>query len=242
MRPVAVLALAILTACSSPAGSEGSDAASPPSSPGEALVTRYTWTGPGQEAPQGPYAPKDECGEVERSYEFRIALADAVLARDTEALIAMSDPEIDLGFGGDFGHADMRRQLAESNLFEELEKVLALGCAASEDGTLTMPWYFAQDMGEADPFETFLVTGDRIPVFASPQDTLENATPVALLSWELVEQDQSVDPSATHQPIVLADDRKGYMRNEHLRSVIDYRLIARNEGGKWILAGIYAGD
>ena len=83
-----ICAAALLSSCSasSDAGQQAGPQApssanegpvAPPKSPGEALVTRLTWPRP----PQGDFAPQEECARLQGSYAFRIALADAVLAR-----------------------------------------------------------------------------------------------------------------------------------------------------------------
>ena len=103
--------------------------------------------------PQGRFAPRDECGILPGYSEFREALESAVAKRDAKSLAAIADPKIKLDFGGGGGRAELQSRLsgAELPLWEELDEILDLGCAVNAPNSTSMPWYFAQDMGDVDP-------------------------------------------------------------------------------------------
>lgn len=269
MRLIAGAALVALAACSgaaepeepeeaqtsvdasAPATSEElpAQAAAPPVSAGEALLTSLTWSGLDGEGPSGPFAPRDDCGDAEGAYEFRIALADAVIARDADALVALSSPNIKLDFGGGEGREELRRRLSEPGwlLWEELAEVLPLGCAVGSGGWLTIPWHFAQDIGQHDPYALEIVLGDHVPL--RRQASMDGEV-LRFLSWEGVERlsyyrelsQEDFDPEI-FELVTTADGTEGFVERARLRSLIDFRMIIeRGDSGEWELRSFLAGD
>jgi hypothetical protein len=226
MRPLAGLGLAALVACGVPADSQAETPSVQPANASE---------------PKGTYAPRDDCGELDGAHAFRTALAAAVEARDAEALVALADPDIKLDFGGGQGTAELRKRLADPDyrLWDELEQVLPLGCAANSQDVFTLPWYFAQDFGELDSFSGMIVMGEDVPLRAAPRG---DAEVLERISWDAVElQGYLGDEDAF---VLVADDRgrEGYIARANLRSLIDYRLIAERAAGKWAITAFVAGD
>ena len=189
---------------------------------------------------KGRWAPRDTCAEVEGADRFRQRLSAAVEARDTDALVALAAEDIKLDFGGGAGAAELRARLEDDsrNLWGELDTLMALGCSANEQGGITIPWYFDQDMGPIDPFMGMLVTGEDVPVFAGPDPDSRRLTQV---SWDVVEI-ASFDPEKPRQQIELAEDETGFIATDKLRSLIDYRLIASSRNGRWRITSFIAGD
>ena len=189
---------------------------------------------------KGEWAPRDECGAVEGAARFRERLAAAVEARDADALVALAAEDIELDFGGGAGSAELRARLADEDggLWDELDALMALGCAANDEGGITIPWYFAQDMGEVDPFAAFLVTGEDVPVLTAPSVSADRLDKV---SWDLVELG-SYQPEKPFQEIKVADGGTGFIATDKLRSLVDYRLIASSRNGRWRITAFIAGD
>lgn len=189
---------------------------------------------------KGEFAPSDECGELPGAAAFRAQLGAAVKARDADKLIALAAPDVELDFGGGSGTAELRRRLAEPDrgLWNELEALTALGCAANDEGGITLPWLFVQDFGERDPMMTMIVTGEDVPTYATADATEPNGT----LSWAAVELAEGLQPNATRQRVKTADGKTAFVAADRLRSVIDYRLIASSRDGKWSFTSLVAGD
>jgi hypothetical protein len=189
---------------------------------------------------RGPWAPRDTCAEVEGSGSFRERLAVAVEARDADALVALAAEDIKLDFGGGEGKAELRKRLEDDsrNLWDELDALIALGCSANEQGGITIPWYFDQDMGAIDPFMGMLVMGEDVPVYAGADP---NSARRATISWDVVEI-ASLDPESPRQRVELPDDSVGFIATDKLRSLIDYRLIASSRNGRWRITSLVAGD
>jgi len=189
---------------------------------------------------RGEWAPQDECAEVEGAAAFRRQLAAAVEARDADALVALTAEDIKLDFGGGAGKQELRARLNDEarNLWDELDALMALGCSANDQGGITIPWYFDQDMGASDPFQTWLVTGEEVPILTAPRASAER---LDLVSWDLVEA-VSYDPEAPFQEIKVADGGTGFIASDKLRSLVDYRLIASSRNGRWRITSFVAGD
>jgi hypothetical protein len=190
---------------------------------------------------KGAYPPADGCGRLPRAEAFRLALAKAVLAKDAGAIASLALPTVRLGFGGDDGRARFRQRLAASDgkLLADLREVLRLGCAANAQGGITMPWYFAQDMGQVDSYSAMLVTGVDVPLFAAAD---AKSAVKQRLSWELVTLDGGLRPDASFQQVATADGQKGYIASEQLRSLLALRVLATREGGQWRISAVVAGD
>jgi hypothetical protein len=188
----------------------------------------------------GKWAPRDECAELEGAERFRMRLTAAVAGRDTDALVALAADDVKLDFGGGAGKAELRRRLDDEtrDLWKELDALMALGCSANEQGGITMPWFFDQDLGVADPFTAWLVTGEAVPVLTGPDRTAQQR---ATVSWDLVEVAE-FDPAAEFQAVELADDATGFVATDKLRSAVDYRLIASSRNGRWRITSFVAGD
>jgi hypothetical protein len=206
------------------------------------LLTILLSAAAGAEPPpiaKGEWAPRDTCGAVEGAAQFREGLAAAVAARDADALIALAADDIELDFGGGAGTAELRARLAASpELWEDLDKLMPLGCAANDQGGVSIPWYFEQDIGNLDVFEAWLVTAEDVPVLRSAD---RKADRITTLSWDFVEI-LNFDPEIEYQPVKLPDGTLGYIATGKLRSLIDYRLIASGRNGRWRITAFIAGD
>ena len=188
----------------------------------------------------GKWAPQDDCGEVEGAGTFRQILSAAVRARDTDVLIAIAADDVNLDFGDSAGKAELRRRLEDEDrdLWGELDALLELGCSANDQGGITIPWYFDQDFGAADPFTAWLAAGENVPVLAGPDRAAERR---AAISWDLVEIAE-FDPESDFQQVELADETRGFVATGSLRSLIDYRLIASSRNDRWRITSFVAGD
>ena len=189
---------------------------------------------------RGRFAPQDTCGPVAGAGEFRSRLAAAVRSRDAAALAALAASDIKLDFGGSEGAAELRKRLDDPSwgLWSELDELLLLGCSANKQGGITIPWYFDQDFGGADPFAAMLVTGEDVPVLEAP----DPASPrIAAISWDLVEI-PSLESDRPYQQVRLGDGTTGFVATGKLRSVIDYRLIASSRNDRWRITSFVAGD
>ena len=196
----------------------------------------------GAPKPLAAYVPRDECARLPGFAAFRDAVFAATAKRDTEALVALADPEIHLDFGGGAGRDELRKRLADpkSALWREIAALAVLGCAA--DGTVaTLPAIFSRVPDDVDPARTMLVTGSAVPLRRKPSP---EAAEVRSLDWALVTlKGDGFDPAARYAEVTAADGSSGFVANAKLRSLLDYRLVAdRTEGGDYRITALIAGD
>lgn len=212
-----------------------------------ALLAAVSAGGPATAAPMvandpGRYAPRDDCIRLPGARDFRAALARVVARRDAAGLADLADPAIRLDFGGGAGRDTLRRTMSGPEgeaRWQALARIMPLGCAVGE-GELAMPALFAQDLGDLDPFDLFLATGARVPVYAGADGS---GPPVGTLDWQLVRPLGSSDPRQPFQLVgLIGGDLRGYVASARLRSPVDYRLIASRRGGGWKLTTFVAGD
>ncbi|MXO72652.1 hypothetical protein [Alteraurantiacibacter buctensis] len=202
-------------------------------------------------APQGPFAPRDDCAADPAAAAFTAELKQVVAARDADRLLALTDPQVMLDFGGGAGQAELRQRLGSSeyNLWDGLDRIMPLGCAIDRWGNLVLPWHFAQET-RLDPFESFIVIGTDVPVRSRPAS---DAPIVARVSWDEVEMAYGDDPtpsdaSGNHwteiwlQEVEGRDRVGGFIRTDQLRSPIDYRLLADKKSGAYLISVFVAGD
>lgn len=190
---------------------------------------------------EGPYAPRDECTGLPGADAFRQQLAQAVKARDAEALITLAAPDVKLDFGGGAGSAQLQARLGEDNptLWDELDVLLTLGCAAEGQAGITLPWYFAQKIDAVDPMAGMIVMGENVPLRVAPD---ANGETVKEISWDVVELIDGLQPEAPFQHVATTKGQRGYIATDKLRSLIDYRLLASSRDGKWSITSLVAGD
>jgi hypothetical protein len=77
---------------------------------------------PAAPAVNGPKLPPVDEGERDPEFAaYRRQLLDAVRRRDTEAVVALSDPNIRTDFGGGGGSDDFRQTLSRDGVWQDLE-------------------------------------------------------------------------------------------------------------------------
>lgn len=189
---------------------------------------------------RGKWAPQDTCARVEGADQFRRQLAAAVRARDVDGVLALAADDVKLDFGGGAGRAELRSRLADESLglWSELDALMALGCSANDEGGITIPWFFDQDLGAEDPYFAMLVTGEDVPLLERPDPA---SRPLATISWDLVEI-ASLNPESAFQRVEASDGKVGFIATDTLRSLIDYRLTASSRNGRWRVISFVAGD
>jgi len=189
-------------------------------------------------------APIDQCATVEGFAPFRQRLGDAVARQDSQALLALvaDDVRASFGQGGDGKAAFVEAwTLADrdevSPVWNALESALALGCAQSGDA-LVSPSIIAQLDPMVDGFTAMLAVSPDAVLRVAPND---GAQVVTALHWDLLTlTDMAVDEG--WYPVKLADGRAGFVRAEHVRSVLDYRAVFERRNGRWLMTAFVGGD
>ena len=128
-----------------------------------------------------------------------------------------------------------------SEKWRELDKIMALGCAWDEDNSaLVMPWFFNQDLGDADPYSTMVTLDSEVPLMTRPS---RRGRVSKILNWQLVHvYEVEVDDPGYRTVAVIDSNYEGYVRIAKQRSQLDYRLRAEKSGGKWLITSFIAGE
>jgi hypothetical protein len=243
----AIVAFCLLLAACSPEADEAKPVTTGSSTPVAASPAPEAVTpAPAMAAPHiaGRYAPRDECAGLPGWKPFAASIRAAIAKRDSRALAALASKDILLDFGGAAGPAELIRKLDDQaglELWDDLDRVLGLGCASGEGAKrASMPWFWEQDLGGADPFEVWLVTGDGVPLLPTADPEV---TPRARLGWVLVGPVGDYDWKARYRQVrVVGGKEQGYVEARFLRSQIDYRLISERIAGTWRITHLIAGD
>ena len=191
---------------------------------------------------EAAFAPHDECAAQPGWKAFRDKLGSAVASRNAAAVAALADRNVKLDYGGGAGRAELIRRLRQpaGGLWHDLATILPLGCSV-EGGLAALPWYFWRIPNSVDPASTMLVTGEAVPLRATPKPT---ARTVTTLDWPMVVlTGKSFDPTARFTRVrTRAGGQDGYVETRHLRSLLARRIIAEQNANEWRITAIVAGD
>lgn len=222
-------------------GCGGPDEQSNGGAPAQPAAKQASVAVPGARPAPGSYPPRDDCSKQAGWSEFHKRLADAVTRRDADLLVSLTAPDVHLDFGGGSGTEELRKRLDAPNyhLWDELAKVLPLGCAFA-DGSAAMPWIFLNAPATADPYETMWVTGSGVPLREAGS---ASARQVGSLDWSIVAVGAYTELNPKFLKVTDAERKlTGYVDAWSLRSLIDYRLVAEAKDGKWRITAFIAGD
>jgi len=186
--------------------------------------------------------PVDEASARPDFFSFRAQVQRAIAARDTASLLAVVDRNIKNSFGGDDGlerfRSGWKLDAADSELWDRLGTVLALGGAFHDKDTFVAPYTFAKWPNDVDSFEHVVLVGANIRVRAAPRS---DAATLTTMSFAILPRgkEQGADAAWT---AVRVDQRTGYVASRLARSPIDYRAIFALREGQWRLVTFVAGD
>ena len=187
--------------------------------------------------------PVDEAASSPDFFTFRAHLLSAVARRDVAALLAIVDPDIKNGFGGDDGKAAFEREwrpaAADSTVWDVLATILALGGSRSGEDTFIAPYVSAVWPADVDGFEHVAVIGERVRVRGAPAPDAEE---LALVSFEVLARARGDTAPEDWTAVALRDGRRGYVHSRYVRSPIDYRAYFRKKDGRWWMVMLLAGD
>lgn len=188
------------------------------------------------QAPLPAFPPRDECGSAPGWESFRTELERAIASRSASALIRLSSPGIELDIGGGSGRAELRKRLADPlrDIWGALDALMPLGCAM-HDGQAILPWWFERAPEDEDPYSQVLVFGTNTPLLNAP-----GGEAIVVAGWQSARIASGPDDGFTR--IVLADGQSGWVESDHLRELLDYRVVVERVRGVWRITAIVAGD
>ena len=187
--------------------------------------------------------PVDEAAAMPDFFSFRARLLQVIARRDAAALLAIVDPDIKNGFGGDDGKAAFEQQWqpssAGSTVWETLATVLALGGTRSGEDGFIAPYVFAAWPDGVDGFEHVAVIGDAVRVRRAPRP---DAAEIAQVSFTVLKRARDDQSPEEWTPVIAPDGQAGYISSQYVRSPIDHRAFFTKKGGSWRMVMLLAGD
>jgi hypothetical protein len=194
--------------------------------------------------------PHDEGSKDASFAAFRTKLIAAAERKDVTYLLSIVDPKIKNGFGGQDGVANFKRQWKitskNSKFWKEMLAVIKNGGKFENGGkTFMAPYTFTNWPDDVDGFEYNAIFGNNVNLRKTPDLKSEV---VAQLSYNVVQiQPETVPKSGrSDHPgwwfVKTMGGLEGYVKQEYVRSHIDYRAGFDKIRGAWKLTFFVAGD
>ena len=215
-------------------------------------LTLVAWlAAPGAQGPAAPDRPSqvrtllpvDEAASLPDFFSFRAHLLVTIARRDSAALLAIVDPNIKNGFGGDDGKAAFehawRPAADDSKVWGELATILALGGNRSGDDTFIAPYVYSAWPNDVDGFEHVAVIGDRVRVRGAAS---AEAAELAQVSFEVLARARDDKAPEAWTAVTLRDGRRGYIHSRFVRSPIAHRAFFVKKDSRWWMVMLLAGD
>jgi hypothetical protein len=185
-----------------------------------------------------PVPPVDEGPSNPEFAAFRAELIAIVEARDLARLEPILHPDIRISFGSGGGRADAVAEFqSDPERWEELAEVLRLGGKFEEPTRFVAPYTFLVEV--EDPYSAAVVTGSNVNVRASPSTT---SAVLGQLTYETVELGGEPFGTRDWLQVKLPGGGEGYVREDFIRLILDYRAGFVLEGGEWLMQFFLAGD
>src|SRR5262245_7375220 len=191
--------------------------------------------------------PADEAVRRPDFFALRAQLQAAIARHDVAALLEVVDPKIKNSFGGDDGIEEFKRMWrindSDSELWQELGAVLALGGTFEGEDRFMAPYTFSRWPDQADSFEHVAVIGTNVRIRTAPNPDAATINQASFSILKLAGESQQRDWRREQwTAIELEGGRKGYIATKFIRSPIDYRAGFTFSGGRWRLSLFVAGD
>lgn len=193
--------------------------------------------------------PVDQCSGDAGFAGFRRQIETAVSKRDLEAMTSLMAPDVRLSFGGAVGFSKFRDHersgpggdgMWQERLWTEMAKVLRLGCGKARDGSgkeyRAWPAMFVTG-GDLDGYDTWVAFPGAI-LRRRPSAS----SPVAqrLPPWTVLREVR--EATVPYTEVRTPKGRSGFIAKGQMRSLIDYRLVAEQRKGRWMITAFVAGD
>jgi hypothetical protein len=193
--------------------------------------------------------PQDHAVRQPDFFSFRAGLLGALARRDTAMVLQVVAPHIRNTFGDDNGSTAFRRlwrlETPDSELWEKLTAVLALGGTFENESTFVAPYVFSRWPSRYDAFDHLAVIGSAVRIRSEPDS---QAAILGKVGLEVVQRARPGSRALTTaqaeawEPIQLGAGRVGYVARQFLRSPIDYRAYFVRHDGRWTMTTFLAGD
>lgn len=198
--------------------------------------------------------PIDEAKLDPSLLAFRTKLIAAVERRDAKFIYGILDPQVKINFGGGQGVKDFKQtwalESADTKFWTEFLPVIKNGGAflrekGKRSGKFFAPYTFASFPDDLDAFEHSMIFGNDVALRKSPN---ASSPIVAKLSYNVVKTDtEGVTPTPGSETIdwhsvETLGGLKGFVKQEYVRSSLDYRAGFEKKRGQWKMVLFVSGD
>lgn len=207
-----------------------------------------------------PIALVDESVQSPEFAKFLDRTKQAVRDRDARYIRSIVTPQTKFSFGAQRSIDYLNPENPKSSFWTSLEKALALGCSKEQSG-YSCPTVFQQfqnalkpGFSDLDAFSAIVVVGQNVNVRSQPD--VDSPT-IATLTNEIVKYDTTTFQNASEQeksetlrldnpngwtPVILPDDRRGFVASRYAYSPVGYRVLFGKAGGEWKIEAFVTGD
>lgn len=197
--------------------------------------------------------PVDEASQDPSFVAFRTKLIAAVNRKDAAFIYSIVDPKIRNGFGDRDTLAwfkrDWKLENKNSKFWKTFGTVIKNGGAFWSDGTnknsFTAPYSYSNWPDGLDAFDHSVVFGTDVNLREEPTMT---GNVVAKLSYNIVKIEQEIVPKSGKseypgwKKVKTLGGLEGFIKDEFLRSSVDYRAGFEKKRGRWVMTFFLAGD
>ena len=198
--------------------------------------------------------PVDEAKLNPSFLAFRTKLITAAERKDTQFILGILDPKIELSFGGDAGIPAFKRiwkvDSKNSEFWAAFLQVIRNGGQFTGEGgnrlnLFAAPYPHTAWPDDLDGFEHSVIFGNNVNLRKEPN---MNAEVVARLSYNVVRIEPKTVPKSgkSEYPgwwqITTLGGLRGFVRQEFVRSPLDYRAGFERKRGVWKMIFFIAGD
>lgn len=200
--------------------------------------------------PDGVFAPRDDAAGDQSWTRFRDHLLEAVQRRDKKFVLGTVDRNVRNGIGQPNGLEEFTRQwqpdAEDSPLWRELPRALHLGAVwyshERMPRSLCAPYVLPRWPKNTDPYGNGAITARETALRAAPSGSatiLANLgqSIVTVSDWEVADSDADIKQKWVK---ISAQDREGYIPEEHIRSPLEHLACFRKGEAGWRLTSFLA--
>ena len=198
--------------------------------------------------------PVDEAKQNPSFLAFRTKVISASERKDTQFILSILDPKIELSFGGDAGIPAFKRiwkvDSKNSEFWAAFLQVVRNGGQFTGEGgnrlnLFAAPYPHTAWPDDLDGFEHSVIFGNNVNLRKEPN---MNAEVVTRLSYNVVRIEPETVPKSgkSEYPgwwqITTLGGLQGFVKQEFVRSPLDYRAGFERKRGVWKMIFFIAGD
>jgi len=205
---------------------------------------------PAAQSQDGVFASRDEAAGDQSWTRFRDRLLEAVQQRDKKFVLSLVDRNVRNGIGQPNGREEFIRQwepdAEDSPLWRELPRALHLGAAyyshEKMPRSLCAPYVLPRWPKNTDPHGNGAITARETALRAAPSGSADilaslGQSIVRVIDWEIADSDTDIKQKWVK---INANERDGFIPEEHIRSPLEHLACFRKGEAGWRLTSFLA--